>query len=113
VGDDDDAAAKVLDGLGERAWCYWKGWGEGNGVFGEKKIFIFFSTSKKKKTSKKEKEKKKKRLTQRLAVEVVGRLVEDQHVRGLPHRRGDDALDFLAPGEAADVRVRAELGVDA
>ena len=50
---------------------------------------------------------------ERVAVEEVGRLVEDGHVRLHPHARGEDDLDLLAARERRDLRVGAELRLEA
>lgn len=47
--------------------------------------------------------------SERLAVEVVGRLVENDDVRATPGRGGKDDLDLLTTGETAHRVVRSEL----
>mmetsp|Transcript_7099 Transcript_7099/g.18395 ORF Transcript_7099/g.18395 Transcript_7099/m.18395 type:complete len:251 (-) Transcript_7099:2683-3435(-) len=49
---------------------------------------------------------------ERVAVEEVGRLVEDGHVRLHPHACGEDDLDLLAARERRDLGVGAELGLE-
>merc|ERR1719224_205597 len=46
---------------------------------------------------------------ERVAVEEVGGLVEDEHVRLHPHGGGEHNLDLLATRERRDLGVRAEL----
>merc|ERR1719498_327367 len=50
---------------------------------------------------------------ERVAVEEVGRLVEDGHVRLHPHARGEHDLDLLATREGGDLGVGAELRLEA
>mmetsp|Transcript_34513 Transcript_34513/g.91640 ORF Transcript_34513/g.91640 Transcript_34513/m.91640 type:complete len:969 (+) Transcript_34513:1449-4355(+) len=50
---------------------------------------------------------------ERLAVEVVGRLVEDEEVRAVPHGGAHDDLDLLAARERAHAVVGAELAAEA
>merc|ERR1719498_267176 len=49
---------------------------------------------------------------ERVAVEEVGRLVEDEHVRLHPHGGGEDDLDLLAARERRDLRVGAKLRLE-
>mmetsp|Transcript_21464 Transcript_21464/g.36688 ORF Transcript_21464/g.36688 Transcript_21464/m.36688 type:complete len:1064 (-) Transcript_21464:37-3228(-) len=49
---------------------------------------------------------------ERVAVEEVGRLVEDEHVRLHPHGGGEDDLHLLPARERRHLRVRAELRLE-
>ena len=48
---------------------------------------------------------------ERVAVEIVGGLVEDDDVRLVPHGGADHDLDLLAARQRAHAVVGAELGV--
>jgi len=50
--------------------------------------------------------------TERVTVKVVGRLVQDDHVRTLPRAGGQDDLDTLTTGQTAHAGVRHEFGVE-
>mmetsp|Transcript_70139 Transcript_70139/g.158592 ORF Transcript_70139/g.158592 Transcript_70139/m.158592 type:complete len:226 (-) Transcript_70139:445-1122(-) len=50
---------------------------------------------------------------ERVAVQVVGRLVEDHHVRLVPHGGPNHHLDLLAPREGVHAEVGAVLPVEA
>mmetsp|Transcript_70157 Transcript_70157/g.146772 ORF Transcript_70157/g.146772 Transcript_70157/m.146772 type:complete len:654 (-) Transcript_70157:1258-3219(-) len=51
--------------------------------------------------------------TQTLTIQVVGGLIEDENVRILPHRSGQDDLDLHASGELVDLGVGGGLRIDA
>ena len=49
--------------------------------------------------------------TKGLAIEVIGRLVEDEEMGVVPHGAGDDDLDLLTTGHTTNLVVLSELGV--
>ncbi|TFB05190.1 hypothetical protein CCMA1212_003081 [Trichoderma ghanense] len=49
--------------------------------------------------------------TQRVTVQVVGRLVKDDQVGSLPRASSQDSLDTLATRQTAHLRVRDQLGI--
>lgn len=49
--------------------------------------------------------------TERVTVQVVGRLVKDDQVRSLPRASSQDSLDTLTTRETAHARVRDKLGI--
>ena len=48
-----------------------------------------------------------------IAIQVVGRFVENDDVRAVPHRRRDDDLDLLPAGKRSHASVGAKLLVQA
>ncbi|KAK1245414.1 hypothetical protein MKX08_005043 [Trichoderma sp. CBMAI-0020] len=50
--------------------------------------------------------------TQRVTIQIVGRLVKDDQVGSLPRASGQDSLDTLATGQTTHTRVRNQLSIE-